>query len=290
MKKVLLVGAGYSARAFAAMAKPLGVDVAGTTRSEEKFDRLRAAGIRPIAFDGRTMSDELKRALDEATDLVISASPDDDGDPLIAAAGDLLRRGMPALEWIGYLSTIGVYGNHDGAWVTEESECRPRAGRLDFRLSAERQWQDLASARKTPLAILRLSGIYGPGRNALVNLANGTARRIIKPGQIFNRIHVADIAGALMHLAPGRTAGVFNVTDDEPSPPQDVIEFAANLMNVPPPPALDFATADLSPMARSFYGENKRVSNAKLKAAGYGFAHPNYRSAFAAMWADGSWR
>lgn len=290
MKQVLLAGAGYSARAFAPLALATGAGVAGTTRSEDKFERLSAAGIRPLVFDGRTVSNELAAALGETTHLIVSAAPDENGDPLIAAAGELLWKGMPNLEWIGYLSTIGVYGNHDGAWVTEESECRPRAGRLDFRLSAENEWRDLASTRGTPLAILRLSGIYGPGRNALVNLANGSARRIIKPGQIFNRIHVADIAGALMQLGPSRTPGIFNVTDDEPAPPQDVIEFAAGLMGVEPPPALDFATADLSPMARSFYGENKRISNAKLKAAGYGFAYPNYRAAFNAMWADGSWR
>jgi nucleoside-diphosphate-sugar epimerase len=139
------------------------------------------------------------------------------------------------------------------------------------------------------LAILRLSGIYGPGRNAFVNLANGTARRLVKPGQVFNRIHVDDIAGALASRR-GCDAGVFNVTDDEPAPPQDVVEFAAELMGVEPPPEIDFFTASLSPMARSFYGETKRVSNAKLKAAGYAFRHPDYRAAFTDMWSSQSWR
>ncbi len=178
---------------------------------------------------------------------------------------------MPNLRWIGYLSTIGVYGNHDGAWIDETAECKPRAGRSDNRREAEKEWEALAAKRGVPLAILRLSGIYGPGRNAFVNLANGTARRLIKPGQVFNRIHVDDIAGSLAHLARHETGGIFNVTDDEPAPPQDVVAYAAERMGVALPPEIPFETAELTPMARSFYGENKRVSNAKLKATGYRF-------------------
>lgn len=290
MNRFLLIGAGYSARAFAALAREHGDGVAGTTRSPDKFGQLRAQGIEPLLFDGGEMSPDLRDALAGATHLIVSAGPSDAGDPFLAVAKDLGRADLPALRWIGYLSTVGVYGNHDGAWVTEESECRPRPGRSDFRLEAEGEWRAFAAKLGVPLAILRLSGIYGPGRNAFVNLANGTARRIIKPGQIFNRIHVDDIAGALQHLAADATPGVFNVTDDEPAPPQDVIEFAAGLMGVEPPPELDFFTADLSPMARSFYGETKRVSNAKLKATSYVFRHPDYRTAFRNMWVRQNWR
>jgi len=159
-----------------------------------------------------------------------------------------------------------------------------------MRVIAERDWLKLGQEIGRPVAVLRLSGIYGPGRNALVNLADGTARRLVKPGQVFNRIHCDDIAGALWHLAGKNLGGIFNVTDDEPAPPQDVVAYAAGLMGVEPPPEIAFETAELSPMARSFYGENKRVSNAAIKAAGYGFAFPDYRSALERMWADGSWR
>ena len=159
-----------------------------------------------------------------------------------------------------------------------------------LRVAAEKDWLGFGREAGLPVAVLRLSGIYGPGRNAFVNLANGTARRLVKPGQVFNRIHVADIAGALSHLARQQTAGIFNVTDDLPAPPQDVVAYAAELMGIAPPPEIPFETAQLSPMARSFYGENKRVSNALIKEAGYSLAFPDYRSAFDRMWADGDWR
>ncbi len=162
--------------------------------------------------------------------------------------------------------------------------------RSKLRVDAEQAWQALADEIGKPLAILRLSGIYGPGRNAFVNLEYGTAKRLIKPGQVFNRIHAADIAGALWHLAGRNLGGVFNVTDDEPAPPQDVVAYAAELMGVEPPPEIPFETAQLSPMARSFYGENKRVSNKKLKETGYAFRFPNYRVALSAMWNDRTWR
>ena len=288
--RIFLFGAGYSALAFARLAGNEAQSIAGTTRGESKFGALRGAGIEPFAFDGTPVSPEIAAALARATHIVVSAGPSDAGDPVISAARDLLVGATPKLRWIGYLSTVGVYGNHDGAWIDETADCRPRPGRSDHRLEAEKEWSDLARERGVPLAILRLSGIYGPGRNALVNLENGTARRIVKPGQIFNRIHVDDIAGSLLHLARSAAGGVFNVTDDEPAPPQDVVAYAANLMGVAPPPEIDFDTADLTPMARSFYGENKRVSNAKLKATGYRFVHPNYRAALTAMWEKGNWR
>jgi nucleoside-diphosphate-sugar epimerase len=288
--RIFIFGAGYSARAFARSMAGEAAGIAGTTRTETKFAGLRAAGIEPFAFDGTDVSAEIAAELALTTHLVVSAGPNENGDPVIAAASGHILTAMPNLRWIGYLSTIGVYGNHDGAWIDEMAECKPRAGRSDNRREAEKEWEALAGKRGVPLAILRLSGIYGPGRNAFVNLTNGTARRLVKPGQIFNRIHVDDIAGSLCMLARAETGGIFNVTDDEPAPPQDVVAFAAQLMGIEPPPEIDFETAELSPMARSFYGENKRVSNAKLKAAGYRFVHPNYREAFNAMWEKGDWR
>jgi nucleoside-diphosphate-sugar epimerase len=287
--RVFIFGAGYSGRAFARLVAGQ-ASVAGSTRSPDKFERLRAASIEPYQFDGEVISDEVRSVLTETTHLVISTAPSEAGDPVLAAGRTMLASDMPALRWIGYLSTVGVYGDHDGGWVDEASECRPVSRRSMLRVAAEQDWLSFGRGVGLPVAVLRLSGIYGPGRNALVNLANGTARRLVKPGQVFNRIHVADITGALSHLAQTETGGVFNVTDDLPAPPQDVVAYAAKLMGVAPPPEIPFETAQLSPMARSFYGENKRVSNALIKEAGYSFAFPDYRSAFDRMWADGDWR
>lgn len=288
-KNIFIFGAGYSGRAFGAM-KPADTAVAGTTRSPERFEALRRSGIAPHLFDGTSLSPEVAEALTEVTHLVVSAAPDDNGDPVLAAAAEIIRTGMPNLEWIGYLSTVGVYGDHGGAWVDETSECRPVSGRSRARLAAENAWAALGAETGVPVAVLRLSGIYGPGRNAFVNLEAGLAKRLIKAEQVFNRIHVEDIAGALWHLIGIGRGGVFNVTDDEPAPPQDVVTYAAQLMGVEPPPEIPFETAQLSPMARSFYGENKRVSNARIKAVGYRFRFPHYRSAFETMWCESQWK
>ena len=286
---IFIFGAGYSGKAFAAAKPQPEIKLAGTTRSPVKFEALRQAGIEPFAFDGETLSGEIADALRDTTHLVISIAPDEAGDPVLKTARETIARHMPNLGWIGYLSTVGVYGDHSGGWVDETSECRPVSRRSEMRVAAEQEW--LAFGRETglPVAVLRLSGIYGPGRNAFVNLANGTARRLVKKEQVFNRIHVEDIAGALWHLAKDAQGGIFNVTDDLPAPPQDVVTYAAKVMNVPPPPELPFETAELSPMARSFYGENKRVSNARIKQSGYCFRYADYHAAFDAMWEAQNW-
>lgn len=284
-----IFGAGYSARAFAGAAGAEAARIFGTTRTAEKFPVLRAAGIEPFVFDGAAVSDAVRDALRTATHLIVSIAPGEAGDPVLRAFPDL-RSAMPALEWIGYLSTVGVYGDHGGAWVDEATPCRPVSKRSVERVAAEQAWQDAAARAGAPLAVLRLSGIYGPGRNAFVNLENGTAKRLVKAGQVFNRIHVADIAGALLLLSKRRLGGIYNVTDDLPAPPQDVVAHAAGLMGMAAPPEEDFETAALSPMARSFYGENKRVSNAAIKKAGYSFQFPDYRAALSALWRDGDWR
>lgn len=296
-ERYFLFGAGYSALAFARLlaetapsAPGSGIAISGTTRSAERFPDLEAAGVEPFLFDGATLTDAVRARLAAATHLVVSTAPSGGRDPVLAAAAQTIRGAMPALRWIGYLSTVGVYGDHGGAWVDEDSECRPVSARSRERLAAERAWQALGDETGIPVAVLRLSGIYGPGQNALANLAAGTARRLVKPGQVFNRIHVDDIAGALRHLAAESRGGIFNVTDDLPAPPQDVVLFAAGLMGVAAPPEIAFDTAQLSPMARSFYDENKRVANRRLKATGFAFRHPDYRSALAAMWEAGTWR
>ena len=287
--RLFIFGAGYSGRAIARMAIAEGAFVAGTTRSADKAEELRAEGIAPALFDGGVLSSEIEEALGETTHLIVSIAPGE-VDPVLAAARDTIVKRMPALRWIGYLSTVGVYGDHRGAWVDEDAECRPVSRRSQARLAAERAWLALAVETDLPVAILRLSGIYGPGRNGLVNIEKGTARRVVKPDQVFNRIHVDDIAGATMLLAKEAKGGIYNVTDDEPAPPQDVVAYAASLMGVEPPPEIPFDEADMTPMARSFYGENKRVANARIKHAGYRFRFPDYRAALDDLWSSGTWR
>ena len=279
--RVLILGCGFSGRAIGERLALAGAPVRGTTRSRERFDRLRTLGIEPVAFEGKP-TDPLARMLAETTHLVVSIGPDESGDPVIAALAEPIKA-APHLEWIAYLSTVGVYGDHGGAWVDEETVPRPVSARSRQRVTAENLWMTLALERALPLAILRLSGIYGPGRNPLVSLREGRARRLVKPGQVFNRIHVADIAGATGLLARAAHNGIVNVTDDEPAPPQDVVLHAAGLLGVEPPPEQDFETAELSAMARSFYGETKRVSNARLKGLGYALRHPTYREGLSAL-------
>lgn len=288
--RIFLFGAGYSAQAFARRMSGEAERIDGTTRHADRFASLENAGIAPLLFDGGTASPDLANRLAQASHVVISISPGEDGDPALAFVVKALARADNTIRWIGYLSTVGVYGDHGGDWVDEATPCKPASRRSLERVRAEQAWTELSERHGVPLAILRLSGIYGPGRNAFVNLERGTARRIVKQGQVFNRIHVDDIAGALRFLAGTDMGGIFNVTDDEPAPPQDVVAFAAELMGVAPPPEVPFESADMTPMARSFYGENKRVSNRRIRDLGYVFAWPDYRAAFSAMGREDGWR
>lgn len=284
---LMILGVGYSGQAIARAFADRGFTVSGTTRSADKAEHLRAQGIAPFLFDGATLSPELTAALSTVTHLVQSIAPDADGDPFLRAATGV---DLKPLQWLGYLSTVGVYGNHDGAWVDEETECRPVSARSRERVLAEQAWRLFASARGLPIAAIRLSGIYGPGRNAFANLAAGTARRIAKPGQVFNRIHVEDIGRATLFLAERHADGFYNVTDSLPAPAPDVVVEAAEIMGVTPPPETPFDPAAMTPMARSFYGENKRVSNAKIIAEGFAFHFPDYHAALADLWRSGRWR
>lgn len=288
--KLMIFGAGFSGLAIARELAPVCLQMAGSSRSDTRFDDLRLAGLDPLIYSGGSASAELLERLATATHLVASISPDNGGDPLLDLFASGLRALAPDLRWVGYLSTVGVYGDHDGGWVDEDSECRPVSRRSIARLAAEKGWAELCSQDQVTLAILRLSGIYGPGRNALCNLDRGTARRLVKPGQVFNRIHVADIGAAASMLAQRQLGGIYNITDDEPAPPQDVVTYAAELMGIAPPPETDFATADLSPMARSFYGENKRIANSRIKALGYSFRFADYRAGLSALWGSNSWQ
>ncbi len=287
---LFIFGLGFSALAFARRARGRFAAIAGTVRSETKAERLRAEGIDALVFDGSAGNPAVRDAIAKATHLVQSIAPDAAGDPALAVFGEDIAA-APELRWIGYLSTVGVYGDHGGGWVDEATPPRAVSARSLNRVAAEAAWVALGEARGVPVALLRLAGIYGPGRNSFVNLAEGTARRLVKPGQVFNRIHVEDIAAVIAAAAERRAAGVFNVTDDEPAPPQDVVAFAAALAGHPPLPDIPFETASLSPMARSFYGENKRVANGRLaRDLGITLAHPTYREALTALWESGEWR
>ena len=220
----------------------------------------------------------------DVSHILLSIPPDEEGDPVFdVMAGDILR--LSKLKWVGYLSTTGVYGNLDGDWVDEESPYNPTGPRGRRRMQAEQAWRQIYETEGLPLHIFRLPGIYGPGRNQLVSLKKGKARRVVKEGQVFSRIHVADLAAILMASMEMPDPGaIYNVADDEPAPPQDVVTYAAELLGQTPPPLIDFDSAHLSPMARSFYSDSKRVRNAKIKSElGISLKYPTYREGLAAL-------
>ena len=278
---LLSFGHGYSARALARLLIPRGWTVIGTTRSADKARALEAEGVEPLIWPG---TDPVP-AISRATHILTSISPDEDGDPVLADLAPALAARAPGLAWVGYLSTTGVYGDHGGDWVDEDTPLTPSTRRGRMRVQAEDQWRALAATSGLPLHIFRLAGIYGPGRGPFSKLRDGTARRIIKPGQVFSRIHVDDIAQVLAaSMVKPRPGAVYNLCDDDPAPPQDVIAHAARLLGLPPPPEVDFETADLSPMARSFYAESKRVRNDRIKSdLGITLEHPDYRAGLAAI-------
>ncbi len=263
--RLFIFGTGFSSKAFVEEVRDQFDWIGGTTRSSDKMEALRTLGVEPFLFDGNSQGDGIAEALKQATHILVSIAPNEAGDPVLNQYANEIAGAKP--RWIGYLSTVGVYGNHDGAWVDEETPLNPVSKRSVQRVAAEEAWLAFAEQNDLPVQVFRLSGIYGPGRNAFENFRKGTARRLVKPGQVFNRIHVADIAGALKAAMAKPSTRVFNVTDDEPAPPQDVVAFAAELLGVEAPPEIPFETADLTPMARSFYGENKRVSNQRLKTS-----------------------
>ena len=284
-KRLFCFGFGFSAEALARRLAPRGFDVAGTTRSEAKAMRMKAEDVEPWLFaDGKGIADP-ERALAGTTHLLISTPPGEDGDPVLAAHAGLLSRMAPDLEWLAYLSTTGVYGDRQGEWVDEESPLEPNTERGRRRLRAERDWTELAERSGAPLHIFRLAGIYGPGRNQLRSLKEGKAKRIVKPGQVFSRIHVDDIAAVLeASIANPHPGAAYNVCDDEPAPPQDVVAYAADLLGQAPPPEISFEEAELSPMAASFYADSKRVSNRRIREElGVRLAWPTYREGLKAL-------
>ena len=285
--KLFIFGMGYSALHYARTRKSDYAIISCTARSVDKRDVLQAQRFNAHCFGPDGYDEALTESLAAADRVLVSIPPAAEGDPALTAFASHLRASRN-LKSVVYLSTIGVYGDHGGAWIDERTEPKPSNPRSLWRRRAEEEWRALGRDLETPVHVLRLAGIYGPGQNALVNLRAGTAKRIVKAGQVFNRIHVEDIArtveGAFAYSGAG---DVWNVSDDEPAPPQDVVAYAARLLGVEPPPEIDFESAQLSPMARSFYSECKRVSNAAIKEKlGVRFAYPTYREAFADMLKD----
>lgn len=273
MNTLLSIGHGYSAQALSRRLIPQGWRVIGTTRTVEKAALLRAQGVEALIWPG-----DISGALRQATHLLSSVAPDAAGDPVVRALG--ARLAGAGLHWAGYLSTTAVYGHHNGDWVDEETALTPTTARGAARVRAEAAWAALG----LPLHIFRLAGIYGPGRGPFEKVRDGTARRILKPGQVFSRIHVEDIAAVLQaSMARPAPGTVYNVCDDDPASPEDVLSLAAELLGLPEPPVVPYADAEMTPMARSFYAENKRVRNGRIKALGVRLQYPTYREGLAAL-------
>ena len=277
MNTLLSIGHGYSAQALARRLLPQGWQIIGTTRTEAGAKALRATGIDALVWPEA----DLSGALAKATHLLTSVAPGD-SDPVLQAIGPQIARS--ALKWVGYLSTTAVYGHHNGDWVDETTALAPTTARGAARVQAEADWTALG----LPLHIFRLAGIYGPGRGPFEKVRDGTARRIHKAGQVFSRIHVDDIARVLHAALLRPHPGVYNVCDDDPASPEDILGLAADMLGLPPPPIVPYEQAEMTPMARSFYAENKRVRNDRIKTVlGVTLDYPTYREGLAAILAAG---
>ena len=288
MTSLICFGFGYCAEHFVAAFGQKFDRIIGTVRGAERAAILNAYDgnrLHALVFDGTRPLSELSDAIAQADYVLVSAPPGESGDPVLSIFGGMLAQAKQ-LRAIVYLSTIGVYGDRDGAWVDETTPPDPDSGRSTARLAAERAWLGIGERNGASVAVLRLAGIYGPGQNALEQIARGKARRIAKPGQVFNRIHVVDIAQAIDAAFSRRAFGIFNVADDEPSPQGDPIVFAAKLLGVEPPPEIPFAQAaqTMSPMGLSFWQECRRVKNDKLKQElGVTLRYPTYREGLRAL-------
>ncbi|QHQ36693.1 SDR family oxidoreductase [Algicella marina] len=277
---LLALGFGFTATALAKSLLAQGWRVTGTTRSEDKRHSVTASGAEAVIWPGG----DLAPALATATHIVSSVPPRDEGDPAFELLADNIGA-IPDLRWLGLLSTTGVYGDHGGGWVDEDTPLVPSIHRSGLRANQNAAWMELWHRYGLPVHIFRLAGIYGPGRSALDKMRDGTARRIVKPDQVFSRIHVEDIVQILEASFARPTPGTaYNVADDKPAPPQDVIEEAANLLGLPVPPDIPFEDAKLRPMARSFYADNKRVRNSRIKQdLGVTLRYPDYHSGLRAI-------
>ncbi|MCH1542839.1 MAG: SDR family oxidoreductase [Alphaproteobacteria bacterium] len=283
MNGILFFGFGFCATHLAPLLAAEGFALKATCRDDEKAALLEAQGVTPIMLDGAPLQTDALAGIDH---ILLSAAPNETGDPALPLLQDALALSAARMKWLGYLSTTGVYGDHAGAWIDEETPRGKVGARGRRRVDAEAAWRALADALDLPLHYFRLAGIYGPGRNQLASLKRGAARRIEKPDQVFSRIHVADIAQILRASMAQPNAGrAYSVCDDEAAPPQDVVTYAAQLMGVEPPPLIPFEAADLSPMAQSFYADNKRIKNDRIKQElGVTLAYPTYREGLKALY------
>jgi dTDP-4-dehydrorhamnose reductase len=288
MPHLFCFGLGYTALAFASRLDPKVWRVSGTCRSEARAAFLVERGFDIMRFDGSVAPSDRPAAFDGVTHILQSVPPDHGGDPVLACWGRHIAT-LPSLAWFGYLSTTGVYGDRGGGWVDETSATTPTGPRGLERLAAERGWLALWHQSAVPAHVFRLAGIYGPGRSALDTIRSGRAQRILKPGHVFSRIHVDDIAAVLERsIAAPNPGAVYNLCDDEPAPTDEVLSYAAELLGVPAPPAIPFEQATLSEMGRSFYADHKRVANDRIKRElGVRLTHPSYRAGLRAVLAEG---
>ncbi|MBM3650381.1 MAG: SDR family oxidoreductase [Alphaproteobacteria bacterium] len=279
--RLFIFGLGYSGLEIAKLAQAAGWRVAGTCRSAEKAASLAGHGIDAHRFDGTTPLPAA--AIGDASHVLGTIAPGAGGDPALRTSAHWLR----GARWLGYLSTTGVYGDHGGDWVDEATPPRPGQARSIERLAAEQAWLAIGAESGVAVDIFRLPGIYGPGRSAIDQVLAGTARRIDKPGQVFSRIHVTDIAGTVLSaIDQARPGAIYNVADDLPAPSGDVVAFACELLGKPAPPVIPWAQAEpsLSAMARSFYAESRRVRNDRIKKElGVVLRYPTYREGLRAI-------
>ena len=282
--KLLVFGFGYSALHISQRLRAAGAEVTATVRSRAKAETLNKADLTARVFSPECCDAEIASDIAASDAILISIPPDASGDPVLSTFTEAIAA-APNLRWVGYLSTVGVYGDHAGRWIDETTPASPGQQRSRIRVAAEQAWLTFGASRGIALHIFRLSGIYGPQRNQLVQLASGTARRIVKPGQVFNRVHVADIAAVIeASLAHPRGGAIYNVSDNEPAPPQDVVAFAARLCGMEPPPEIPFDSAELSAMGRSFFSESKRVRNDLIRQEfGVELRYPTYREGLTAL-------
>jgi nucleoside-diphosphate-sugar epimerase len=284
VSRLFAFGLGFSAQELAGRLQAEGWEIAGTARDDAKIAQLRASGYDAACFTGAKDNPELPALLEGTTHLLHSIPPGADGDPVLACYREEVAT-LGSLEWIGYLSTVGVYGDQQGQWVDETTEPNPNTARTEARVKAEQAWLDFGKEIGVPVQVFRLAGIYGPGRSVFDKLATGTARRINKGGQVFSRIHVTDIASVLeASMRKPRAGAIYNVADDEPAAPGDVVAYAAEMIGVTPPPEIDFEDADLTPMARSFYEGSRRIGNTLIKSElGVVLRYPTYREGLASL-------
>jgi nucleoside-diphosphate-sugar epimerase len=283
--RLLVFGYGYAARALSVRLQGEGWSVAGTIRRPAERERLAALGVTPVGMGNQR---EMAAAVRDARAVLITAPPDEQGCPGLPRLVPALARANAFPDWIGYLSSTGVYGDRRGRWVNEASALAAQSVEGGRRVGAERDWLEVGRGMGLTVTAFRLPGIYGPGRSPFERLRDGTARRIIAPGQVFSRIHVDDLAlGLAASIARPRAGGIYNLCDDEPCPNGEVIAYAAALLGREPPPEVPLAEAQLSPAARRFYAESKRVSNARAKAElGWRPAYPTYREGLRAILDD----